>query len=53
MSTIERIQDIINTLEDGISYNDMDMVEEARRELVFLLEDLTSDFPTLSSDEDY
>lgn len=53
MSTADRIQDIINTLEDAISYNDMDLAEEARKELVFLLDDLTSDFPVLPSEEDY
>jgi hypothetical protein len=53
MSTTERIQDIIDTLEDAISYDDIDLVEEARKELVFLLDDLTSDFPVLPSDEDF
>jgi len=53
METNERIKDILDKLEDAISYEDFTIVEEARKELMFLLEDLESDFPTISYDDDY
>lgn len=53
METNERIKDILDKLEDAISYEDFTIVEEARKELIFLLEDLESDFPTISYDDDY
>jgi len=48
----DRIREILDTLEDAISYEDWSQAEEARKELLFLLEDLESDFPTHSSFED-
>ena len=53
METTKRIQEIIHMLEDAISYSDMDIVDDAKNELVFLLEDLNSDYPTdFFEDED-
>lgn len=52
METNERIRAILTTLEEAISYEDFSQVEEARKELLFLLEDLESDFPS-PFDEDY
>ena len=46
MDINERIQDILDTLEEAISYEDFTMVDEARRELLFVLEDLDNDYPT-------
>lgn len=46
MDINERIQDILNTLEEAISYEDFTMVEDARKELLFVLEDLEADYPT-------
>ena len=45
MDISERIQDIIDSLEEAISYEDWKQVEDARKELLFLLADLDSDFP--------
>lgn len=42
----ERIKEILEMLEDAISYEDWGQAEEARKELLFLLEDLESDFPS-------
>jgi len=53
METNERIRDILDKLEEAISYEDFTIVEEARKELIFLLEDLESDFPNISYDDDY
>jgi hypothetical protein len=47
MDVSDRIQDIINILEDAISYNDIDLADDARKELVFLLQDLESDYDGL------
>lgn len=52
METTERIKEILEKLEEGISYEDFNIIEEARKELFFILEDLESDFPT-SFDDDY
>lgn len=53
METSERIKDILDKLEEAISYEDFTIVEDARKELIFLLEDLESDFPNISYDDDY
>jgi len=53
METNERIRDILGKLEEAISYEDFTLVEDARKELIFLLEDLESDFPNISYDDDY
>lgn len=46
MDINERVQDIVDRLEEAISYEDFRMVEEARKELIFVLEDLEADYPT-------
>jgi len=51
MDINERIREILNTLEESISYEDFQMVEEARKELLFVLEELESDYPTHDSME--
>lgn len=53
METNERIREIMEKLEEAISYDDWGMVEEARKELLFLLDELESDFPNVSYDDDY
>lgn len=58
MDLIDKIQDIIHLLEDAISYNDMDSVEDVKRQLSFLLEELESDYTGLDdlndiTDEEY
>lgn len=53
METTERIREILEKLEDAISYEDWTLVEDARKELIFILEDLESDFPSVSYDDDY
>ena len=40
----DRIRNILSTLEEAISYEEWEQVEEARKELLFVLEDLESDF---------
>ena len=50
---IERLEEINEMLENAISYEDLDMVEEARKELLFLIQDLDSDLPNSSFDDDY
>ena len=40
----DRIRDIMQKLEEAISYEDFNMVEEARKELLFLLE-ISKGFP--------
>jgi hypothetical protein len=47
----DRIRDILTTLEDAISYEDWTLVEDVRKELLFLLDEMESDFP--SFDEDF
>jgi hypothetical protein len=55
MDVTDRIQDIINILEDALSYNDIDLADDARKELVFLAEELESTYDGIDSldDEDY
>ena len=49
----DRIREILEILEDAISYEDWTQAEEARKELLFLLEDLESDFPSQNFDDEY
>jgi hypothetical protein len=49
----DRIREILDTLEDAISYEDWSLAEDARKELLFVLEDLESDFPTQNFEEDF
>lgn len=54
MDITERIREILDSLEEAISYEDFGMVESARKELMFVLQDLeTDDFPEDSFDDDY
>ena len=45
-----KIREIIDRLDEAISYEDLDEVAEARQELLFILDELQSDFP-LQNDE--
>lgn len=44
MELVDRIQDIVTSLEQAIIYEDMDIVKSSRDELIFVLEDMQSDF---------
>lgn len=46
----DRIRYILATLEDAISYEDLSLVEDARKELLFLLDEMESDFPSFEED---
>ena len=46
----DRIRDILATLEDAISYEDWSLAEDARKELLFLLDEMESDFPAFEED---
>ncbi len=53
MKTTERLQEIVHLLEDAISYGDIDMVTDAKAELIYVIEDLNNDYPdSLFLDED-
>lgn len=45
MSVENKIKDIIEMLEDAISFEDWGRVEDARKELTFLFEEMESSFP--------
>ena len=55
MNISDRLYDIIATLEDAVSYGDIELVESARKELGFLAEELESTYDGIDSldDEDY
>jgi hypothetical protein len=46
----DRIRDILTTLEDAISYEDWTLAEDVRKELLFLLDEMESDFPSFDDD---
>lgn len=46
----DRIRTILETLEEAISYEDWDIAEDVRKELLFLLDEVESDFPTFEED---
>jgi len=48
----DRVRDILEKLEDAISYEDWNSVEEVRKELLFLIDEMESDFPS-NFDEDF
>ena len=48
----DKVRDILENLEQAISYEDWVKVEEVRKELLFLLDELESGFPS-NFDEDY
>lgn len=50
---IERLEELNEMFENAISYEDWSMVEDARKELLFLIEDLDSDLPNSSFDDEY
>tara|TARA_B110000285_G_scaffold15720_1_gene15475 strand:+ start:312 stop:470 length:159 start_codon:yes stop_codon:yes gene_type:complete len=45
MDINERVQEILDKLEESINYEDFTLVDEARKELLFVLEELESDYP--------
>lgn len=49
-SIVERLKQLSIELEEAISYEDMDAVEDVRKELVFVIEDMESDIPFHSED---
>ena len=51
MDINERVQEILDKLEESINYEDFTLVDEARKELLFVLEELESDYPTHDSME--
>ena len=53
MKMVDRLQEIVHMLEDAISYDDMTILNEAKDELVFVIEDLNNEYPdSLFVDED-
>ena len=52
MNTENKIKDIIDMLEDAISFEDWSGVENARKELTFLYEEMESSFNIGEWDED-
>jgi hypothetical protein len=51
MNVENKIKDIIDVLEDAISFEDWKLVENAQKELTFLFEEIQSTFPLDSWDE--
>ena len=45
MNMENKIKDIIEMLEDAISFEDWKMVENAQKELTFVFEEMESSFP--------
>jgi hypothetical protein len=52
MNIENKIKDVIEMLEDGISFEDWGRVEDARKELTFLFEEIESTLPLDEWDED-
>ena len=52
MNMENKIKNIIEMLEDAISFEDWKVVEEARKELTFLFEEIESSFPMDEYDEE-
>lgn len=52
MSIENKIKDVIDILEDAISFEDWGRVEDARKELTFLFEEIESSFPMDEFDEE-
>jgi len=48
----DRVRDILDKLEEAISYEDWNIAEEVRKELLFLIDEMESDFPS-NFDEDF
>ena len=51
MNIENKIKDVIDMLEDAISFEDWKTVENARKELTFLFEDIESTLPLDEWDE--
>jgi len=52
MNIENKIKDVIDMLEDAIAFEDWNAVENARKELTFLFEDIESTLPLDEWDED-
>ena len=52
MNVESKIKDIIEMLEDAQSFEDWGKVDDARKELTFVFEDMESSFPLDGWDED-
>jgi hypothetical protein len=52
MNMEKKIKDIIDMLEDALSFEDWRKVENAQKELTFLFEEIESSFPLDEWDED-
>ena len=52
MNIENKIKDVIDMLEDAIAFEDWKIVENARKELTFLFEEIESTFPLDEWDED-
>lgn len=53
MNITEKLSDIISILEDSVSYEDWKQVEEAIKELNFIVDELESDFPLDHFEDEY
>ena len=51
MNVENKIKDILELLEDAIAFEDFNRVDEARKELTFLYEEIQSTFPLDGWDE--
>ena len=51
MNVENKIKDILELLEDAIAFEDFNRVDEARKELTFLYEEMQSTFPLDEWDE--
>jgi hypothetical protein len=51
MNVENKIKDIIAMLDDAISFEDWNRVEEAQKELTFIYEEMESSFPLDGWDE--
>ena len=51
MNVENKIKDILELLEDAIAFEDFKRVDEARKELTFLYEEIQSTFPMDGWDE--
>jgi|LauGreDrversion4_2_1035121.scaffolds.fasta_scaffold441233_2 hypothetical protein len=52
MNIENKIKEVIETLEDAITFEDWRAVEDARKELTFLFEEIESSFPLDEYDEE-
>ena len=52
MNMENKIKDVIDMLEDAIAFEDWRVVENARKELTFLFEEIESSFPMDEYDDE-